>query len=98
MPLVVFDLVPVNGYLDFRDGDWDRARSQLAEFQPASRVELVGNPPNAIRVHAYGVSAEVAPAILARVCELAGCELDVTALAGDDPQPGDHATPPPGII
>lgn len=67
-----FDLVPVNGALSFTEADWDKARFWLLEFQPAKRVALVGDPPNAIRVTGYGEDAEVAPGILARLCELAG--------------------------
>ncbi len=73
----VFDLVPVNGHLEFTEASWEKARFWLLEFQPAKRVALLGDPPSAIRVTALGEVAEVAPGVLARVAELAGVELTV---------------------
>ncbi|GAA3813818.1 hypothetical protein [Cellulomonas soli] len=79
-----FELVPVNGRLKFTDATWDKALVHLLEFQPAKRVVLVGEPPSAIRVTAYGDGCvpEIAPAILARLSELAGVELRLVAPPG----------------
>ena len=72
-----FDLVPVNGPHRITEANWEKARFWLLEFQPAKHVALVGDPPSAIRVRALGEDPDVAPGILARLCELAGVELRV---------------------
>lgn len=70
-----FDLVPVEGDLSFDDRGFERASFLLREFQPATRVSLVGSSPSRIRVRAQGTPAEVAPGILAEVEALAGTTL-----------------------
>lgn len=72
-----FDLVAASGRFEFADRSWDKIRYHLLEFQPAKKVSLVGEPPSRIRVVAHGDQAEVAPALLARVEELAGTSLTV---------------------
>ena len=73
----MFDLVAESGRLLFSEDGWLKARSALLEMQPARHVALHGNPPSRIRVTAYGDEPEVAPAILARLEELAGVPLRV---------------------
>lgn len=70
-----FDLVPENGELAFDERGFERASYLLREFQPATRVRLVGSPPSRIRVRAQGAPVEVAPGILAQVEALAGTTL-----------------------
>jgi hypothetical protein len=69
-----------NGRFEFADRGWDKVRWHLLEFQPAKKVSLVGEPPTRIRVVSHGNQAEVAPALLARVEELAGTGLTVELL------------------
>jgi hypothetical protein len=78
----VFELVPADGALELDEDRWLKIQFQLLEFQPARRVWLVG-PPTRIRVEAPG-EPEIAPAILARVEELAG-----TAMRLEPVSPGD---------
>ena len=75
-----FDLVAVSGRFEFADRGWDKIRFNLLEFQPAKKVALVGEPPSRIRVVAYGNDAEVAPALLTRLEDLAGTSLSVEVL------------------
>jgi hypothetical protein len=70
-----FDLVPEQGELRFVDRGFERASYLLREFQPATRVQLIGSPPSRIRVRAQGKPAEVAPGILAQVEALGGASL-----------------------
>lgn len=72
-----FDLVADNGRLKFADRGWDKIRWHLLELQPAKKV---GEPPSRIRVVSHGDQAEVAPALLSRVEELAGTGLTVELL------------------
>lgn len=72
-----FDLVAEGGHFEFADHGWDKIRFHLLEFQPAKRVRLVGEPPSRIRVVSYGDRPGVAPAVLARVEELAGTPLRI---------------------
>ncbi|GEM_PF-5394677 len=72
-----FDLVADSGHFQFADRGWDKIRFHLLEFQPAKKVILVGAPPSRIRVVSHGDQTEVAPALLARVEELAGTSLAV---------------------
>jgi hypothetical protein len=58
---IEFDLVAVDGEIVVSETDWTAIRYSLLEFQPASRVRLVGNPPDRISVWSYGDSVEVAP-------------------------------------
>lgn len=60
-----FDLVPEQGAIRFDDGGFENVSYLLCEFQPASRVMLVGSPPSRIRV-ALGTPADLAPASLPR--------------------------------
>ena len=75
-----FDLVAASGHFQSADRGWDKIRYHLLEFQPARKVSLVGEPPSRIRVVSHGDQAEVAPALLARVEELAGTTLTVELL------------------
>ena len=75
-----FDLVADSGHLAFADRGWDKIRFHLLEFQPAKKVSLVGDPPSRIRVVSHGHEAEIPPALLARVEELAGTSLRVEVL------------------
>ena len=75
-----FDLVAERGQFEFSERGWDKVRFHLGEFQPATKVSLVGDPPSRIRVVADGDRADVAPALLARVEELAGTLLRVEML------------------
>ena len=75
-----FDLVPDGGRFKFADGGWDKIRFHLLEFQPAKTVTLMGEPPSRIRVVSHGEQAEVGPALLARLEELAGTSLAVELL------------------
>ncbi|WP_134738781.1 hypothetical protein [Nocardioides sp. 503] len=76
-----FDLVADSGHFHFADRGWDKVRFILSEFQPARKVSLMGNPPSRIRVVAVGDGpVEIAPAVLARVEELAGTSLAVEPL------------------
>ena len=75
-----FDLVAASGHFEFADRGWDKIRHILLEFQPAKNVILVGEPPSRIRVVSHGDQAELAPALLARVEELAGTSLNVELL------------------
>ncbi len=70
-----FDLVPEQGELRFVERGFERASYLLYEFQPATRVRLIGSPPSRIRVRAQGAPADVAPGILAQVEALAGTSL-----------------------
>jgi hypothetical protein len=74
-----FDLVG-EGILEFSEHDWRLARYLLSEFQPATNVSLIGNPPSRIRVKALGDRAEVAPALLTRIEDLAGQPLRVEVI------------------
>lgn len=74
------DLVAVDGRFDFADHGWDKIRWLLLEFQPAKKVSLVGEPPTRIRVLSHGDQVDIAPALLARVEELAGTALAVELL------------------
>lgn len=47
-----FDLVPERGDFRFVDRGFERVTYLLSEFQPATRVQLVGSPPSRIRVRA----------------------------------------------
>jgi hypothetical protein len=71
-----FDLVG-EGILEFSEHDWKKVRFLLSEFQPATNVSLIGDPPSRLRVMAQGDRAEVAPALLASVEDLAGKPLRV---------------------
>ena len=62
-----FDLVAEDGELRFVDRGFERASFLLREFQPGTRVQLIGSPPSRIRVRAQGMASEVAPGILAQV-------------------------------
>lgn len=73
-------MVAEQGHLEFSECDWDKARFHLSELQPATKVSLVGDPPSRIRVVALGDRAEVAPALLARIEQLAGTPLHVEML------------------
>ena len=75
-----FDLVAGSGHFEFADRGWDKVRFLLLEFQPAKKVTLVGEPPSRIRVVSHGDRAEVAPALLAQVEDLAGTSLKVEFL------------------
>ncbi len=75
-----FDLVADNGRFEFADRGWDKIRFHLLELQPAMKVSLVGEPPSRIRVVSHGDPTDVAPALLARVEELAGTSLTVELL------------------
>lgn len=70
-----FDLVPVDGEMRLTDEAFKKVRFHLSEFQPATRVRVMSDPPR-IRVRAQGRWVEVAPALLARVEELAGVSLE----------------------
>jgi hypothetical protein len=76
MDVEVFDLVPVRPGARLDLTDWLKIRFVLGEFQPAERIEVVGDPPEAIRVWGAG-PPDVAPAVLARVQELVGTELRI---------------------
>lgn len=70
-----FDLVSKQGDFRFVDRGFERVTYVLSEFQPATRVQLIGSPPSRIRVRAEGEPAEVAPGILKEVETLAGVPL-----------------------
>lgn len=70
-----FDLVADDGAPQFDAAGYKRARFLLSEFQPATRVDLVGSPPTRIRVTAEGAPAEVAGALLDEVAQLVGRRL-----------------------
>ena len=71
-----FDLMPVGGALTLSEVAFNRVRWNLMEFQPATGVRLMSDPPR-IRVRAQGRVAAVAPGLLARIEELAGTSLEV---------------------
>lgn len=71
-----FDLVPADGEMRLTDDALSKVRFHLSEFQPATKVDVMGDPPR-IRVRAQGKWAEIAPGLLARVEELAGVRLEV---------------------
>lgn len=75
-----FDLVADSGQFLFADRGWDKIRFQRLEFQPAKKVSLVGEPPSRIRVVSHGDRADVAPALLTTIEELAGTSLRVELL------------------
>ena len=66
-----FDLISELGELGFVDHGFERAAYLLREFQPATRVRLIGSPPSRMGVRAQGEPSEVAPGILAEVEMLA---------------------------
>ena len=71
-----FDLVPVDGVLRLADDALRKVQWHLLESQPATKVTVMSDPPR-IRVRAQGRGwAEAAPAVLARVEELAGVRLE----------------------
>jgi hypothetical protein len=70
-----FDLVAESGELRFVERGFERAKFLLSEFQPATRVSLVGTPPARIRILAQGSATEIAPGLLADVEALAGTPL-----------------------
>ena len=72
---IKFDLVAVDGQITVSANDWIKIQFHLLEFQPASRVRLLGAPPDRIRVWAHGAVPEIAPGLLQRVEELAGTQL-----------------------
>lgn len=75
-----FDLVAERGHFEFAEHAWDKIRFWLSEFQPAAKVDLVGDPPSRIRVIAVGEPAEVAPDLLSRIEVLAGTRFRVDML------------------
>lgn len=75
-----FDLVAEQGYFELAEHALDKIRFWLSEFQPATEVSLVNDPPSRIRVSALGDSGQVAPEVLARIEELAGTRLRVEML------------------
>ena len=62
-----FDLISEHGEFGFVDHGFERAAYLLREFQPATRVRLIGSPPSRMAVGAQGEPSEVAPGILAEV-------------------------------
>jgi len=74
--LYEFDLVPADGRSTIATERWDAIQHRLLHFQPAKQVSLLGDPPTAIRVIAFG-GTEVAPGLLAEVSGLAGTQLGV---------------------
>ncbi|WP_405069700.1 hypothetical protein OG558_08400 [Kribbella sp. NBC_01510] len=68
-----FNLVAESGELRFVGRGFERATFLLSEFQPATRVSLVGTPP--ARILALGSATEIAPGLLADVEALAGTPL-----------------------
>jgi hypothetical protein len=74
--LYEFHLAPREAGATISTEQWMRIQYRLLEFQPAHSATLVGEPPRAIRVLAYG-GTEVAPGILAEVERLAGTPLKV---------------------
>jgi hypothetical protein len=98
-----FDLISELGELGFVDHGFERAAYLLREFQPATRVRLIGSPPSRMGVRAQGEPSEVAPGILAEVEMLAErfqialerpvwrrsmCSSASFAIAGPDRSPG----------
>jgi hypothetical protein len=75
-----FDLVPVDTADSLDLSRWSLVESCLGEFQPAQRIEPVGDPPRAIRVWSEG-EPEVAPGILRRVEWLVGVSLRIDPTA-----------------
>jgi hypothetical protein len=71
-----FDLVGEQ-IIQFSVSDWRKVQFWLLEFQPATSVSLIDSPPSRIRVMALGDPAEIAPALLAKVENLAGQALRV---------------------
>jgi len=71
-----FDLVPAAGVLELDERAFNGVRYQLLEFQPATRVRVLSDPPR-IRVRAQGRVAEVALGLLAHVEKFAGTSLEV---------------------
>jgi hypothetical protein len=87
---IAFDLVAVDGKFVVSENDWTAIRYWLLELQPVSRVRLVGDPPDRIRVWSYGDSVEVAPGLLARVAALVGTPLRVQSVgARSAPDPAE---------
>lgn len=72
-----FDLVPVDASAALSLDRWEGAKFLLMEFQPAKRVELIGDPPDRIRVLSYGQPVTMAPGLLADVSERVGVALRV---------------------
>ncbi|MEV0789403.1 hypothetical protein [Kribbella sp. NPDC050459] len=84
--LFEFDLVSAGGALRITDVAWTKIQFHLSEFQPAKSVRLIGDPPSAIRVLAFG-GTEVAPGLLAKIEELAGTSLQLIPRGGLNPRP-----------
>lgn len=74
-----FDLVPINGALRLTESTFSKVRFHLSEFQPATRVMLMSDPPR-IRVRSQGRVVEVAPGLLAEVERLAEVRLEVVCV------------------
>jgi hypothetical protein len=74
--LYEFDLVPDEVGATISTTHWSKIEYRLLEMQPAQSVQLVGEPPTAIRVLGYG-GTEVAPGVLEEVEQLAGTSLRV---------------------
>lgn len=74
-----FDLVPIDGDLRLTEGTFSKVRFHLSEFQPATRVRLMSEPPR-IRVRSQGRVVEIAPGLLAKVEELAEVRLEVVCI------------------
>jgi hypothetical protein len=70
-----FDLVALEGRLQFTEDGWEKAKFHLLEFQPAKSVALEGDPPSRIHVLAFGEYPEIAVGLLTRIEELAGARL-----------------------
>lgn len=74
--LYEFALVADDGSPPISTEHWPRIQHRILHLQPATYVELEGDPPRAIRVRSIG-GTEVAPGLLRDVARLASTSLHV---------------------
>ena len=80
--LYEFDLVPAEPGGIISTERWPAMQHRLLELQPARSAVLIGEPPRAIRVLAFG-GTEVAPGLLADLELFAGTRLRVVPRPAD---------------
>lgn len=74
-------LVPVDPTAVLSTARWTSAQRMLLEMEPARTVDLVGDPPHAIRIVGYGQQVDVALAVLRHVEDCVGTALRYLAEA-----------------
>jgi hypothetical protein len=78
MKWVEFTLVPEESAATISNEGLDQIRFLLLEFQPARRVEFIGDPVRAISVSAAGPGVEIAPGVLVALERAAGTRLIIS--------------------